>query len=156
MRAKGWDRKGRTFSQTGSEKRQLVGIVSLGILLRVSMVLLDHPHYPGGDEPLFIEIAKSIVSGDGISYFDPRFPSSWVPGTPTASRAPGASFWLAGWFWLIGENYLVPRLVTAFLSGLSAYLYFRLGQAMHSNLTTGQKFDNLPPENKIEALEVGY
>jgi len=23
-------------------------------------------------------------------------------------------------------------------------------------LTTGQKFDNLPPDNKIEALEVGY
>lgn len=30
------------------------------------------------------------------------------------------------------------------------------GRVYRSDLTTGQKFDNLPPDNEIEPLEVGY
>jgi hypothetical protein len=34
--------------------------------------------------------------------------------------------------------------------------YFEYTNKYDTDLTTGQKFDNLPPDNKIELLEVGY
>jgi 4-amino-4-deoxy-L-arabinose transferase-like glycosyltransferase len=110
----------------------LGGLLLLAIGVRVLMVLLDHHHQPGGDEPIFIQIAGDIVHGRGVSYFDSRFPRLWSPGMPTASRAPGASFWLAFWFWLGGESLVVPRIVVAIASGAMTYLFFRIGRIFHS------------------------
>jgi hypothetical protein len=46
---------------TGAERGGLLALVLLAIFIRVWMLLMDHPHTPGGDEGLFIKIANSIV-----------------------------------------------------------------------------------------------
>lgn len=122
----------RDYQLNKRERWWLVGIVLVAVLLRVGMVLYDQPHQPGGDEVLFVRIAQGLVRGEGFSFEDVRFPCARQPGMPTASRAPGAPYWLAGWFWLVGQNYLWPCLLVAVLSGLSTYLLFDVGARLVS------------------------
>ena len=112
--------------------RVVWGLVALAVLIRVAIVVLDGQHVPGGDEPLFLQVARTILHGGGFSFEDPRYPCAWSPGMPTAARAPGPAYWLALWIGAFGENLLYPRLLVAVLSGACTYLMFALGGMFHS------------------------
>ena len=70
-----------------------------------------------------------------------------------ALTAPAAVSWAARLGWLNPHDSLL-----SFMGSAVAVTLFSLGAIAEyvNDLTTGQKFDNCPPDSNIEALEVGH
>ncbi len=114
----------------------LIGIISLGILLRIGAAVYLGNSITGAqqtriyDQVSYNALALSLLAGRGYS-----FEQGWYPFTPANTPTAHWSFlyplYLAGVYCITGYYPLAARLVQAVLCGaLSLWLLFRLGKRL--------------------------
>ncbi len=93
---------------------RLLFIVALGAEQRVYDSM--------NDQYIYIDLAKSLVAGRGLSLSFPIFVAD--ANEPTSIQPPLYPLVLSAFFYLFGDNYLPPRIFQALLSaGISVFTY---------------------------------
>jgi len=97
----------------------IYAIVALALLVRVATIALDTGYVPLQDDWDYDRHARSIAAGDG-------FPDSYYVADrgPSALRAPGYPYFLAGVYVVSGDSIDAGRYVNALLGALAVFLLY--------------------------------
>jgi len=121
------------------KSRLFVGLVALGILLRLAFVLVANGqeltfHSGGSDAPTFVILAQNMLAHRGFSF----------AGEPSALAAPGYPLLVAGFMSVFGSHFILVIRLTQFILGLltvgaCCVIAFRLfgGRAAQATLVFG-------------------
>lgn len=105
-----------------TQKRWLLGIVLIAILLRLGAIWFLHDRIKYNTFE-FGRIAQNIVAGKGFSYDYYRT----YPIAPTAFMAPLYCYLLALYYWVFGTNLIGFAVIQAFIGGGACWLFGRVG-----------------------------
>lgn len=94
--------------------RSLCLIFILALVVRLAFVLFFPPLY-ALDTGSYEIVAQSLLKGDGFSS---------PPGVPDATRAPIYPLFLAGIYFLFGQNHMAIKLVQAILGAISCLIIY--------------------------------
>jgi 4-amino-4-deoxy-L-arabinose transferase-like glycosyltransferase len=97
----------------------ILAIVALALVVRVGAIVADGGYFPQQDAWDYDRHARSIAGGDG-------FPDSYyaLDRGPSALRAPGYPYLLAGLYLISGDSVTVGRLGNAALGALAVLLIY--------------------------------
>lgn len=105
------------------ERGPILAIVVLALVVRVAAIAADSGYRPQQDAWDYDRHARSIADGKG-------YPDSYyvVDGGPSALRAPGYPFFLAGLYAISGNSIAVGRLANALLGALAVFLIYLIAK----------------------------
>ena len=116
----------KLITQTLSNKHIFVPLASLGIFARFLICVapgnrLNSQMGGIGDTDAYVELAQSLLSGNGFSYY----------GEPSAFRPPLYPLLLAGIQLLVGSKYLIVVRILQFLAGcVTAWICARVAKTL--------------------------
>lgn len=99
-------------------KRLICFIFILALTVRLALVV-SFPALSAPDTGSYEEPALNLIKGNGYS-------SS--PGVPTAKRAPGYPFFLAGVYLLFGQSHMAVKIIQAILGAISCVIISSIGR----------------------------
>jgi len=139
-------------------KRWLVGIILLAVLLRVASALYlgdEVVNLPGiYDQISYDRLAKNLVAGNGFSFDVDWWPATRT-GEPTAHWSYLMTFFLAFIYKLFGHHPLIARLIQAFITGiLTPWFAYRISRRVFRKTAT-QSSSSLNAVSILAAAWVG-
>ena len=100
----------------------LASIILIAALVRFGyfFCVFDPTSLPANDSLEYDVIAKNLIDGNGYTLYD----------QPTAFRAPGLIFMVAGIYFLFGENFIYARIFVVLLSIVLVWVIYILGNTI--------------------------
>ena len=109
------------FAVSRANRKFLLGIIVIAVILRVGTIALFHPPLISDDRD-YDAIARSLAQGDGFT----------LDGNPTAYRLPGYPLLLAATYAVFGDSKMPIRMVQVIADVISCLLLFSIGKKMFS------------------------
>ena len=105
------------FAVSRANRKFLLGIIVIAVILRVGTIALFHPPLISDDRD-YDAIARSLAQGDGFT----------LDGNPTAYRLPGYPLLLAATYAVFGDSKMPIRMVQVIADVISCLLLFSIGK----------------------------
>ena len=120
-------RRGVRFALDGGTRRAMLLIIALALALRLAVTLAFEPLPPVfSDAEYYDAAARALAAGDGYKVMiseDSFRPGAW----PTAFFPPGYSFFLAGFYLLLGAGVEVARYANLLAGVLTVPVVYLIG-----------------------------
>lgn len=118
---------------SGVHSRILLAFMALGLAARIAVTVhagIATPPIPGSDASEHDSYAWNLAQGHGYRGVSPdvKSPTGDLLDHPSAYRAPGASFFWAGIYWLFGHRFSLVRIAQCVLDTLTIVLIYRIAR----------------------------